>query len=210
MIARRAFLIGATALLAIGLSGPLGLLRNSAAAASDPADFIRSLGDQALAELVGSNITKKERADRFRKLLVNNFDISAIGKTVLGRYWRTATPEEQQEYLKLFEDFIVGNYAQRFGQYAGEKFTVAGVRDEGNDLHIVNTLIARPNGQSARLDWLMRNDGDSYKILDLKIEGISMSETHRSEFASVIQNSGGKVSGLIDALRKKTAQMVEG
>jgi phospholipid transport system substrate-binding protein len=210
MIARRAFLIGATALLAIGLSGPLGWLRNSAAAAADPADFIRSLGDQALAELVGSNITKKERADRFRKLLVTSFDIPAIGKTVLGRYWRTATPEEQQEYLKLFEDFIVGNYAQRFGQYAGEKFTVSNVRDEGNDLHIVNTLIARPNGQSARLDWLMRNDGDSYKILDLKIEGISMSETHRSEFASVIQNSGGKISGLIDALRKKTAQMVEG
>jgi phospholipid transport system substrate-binding protein len=210
MITRRAFLIGATALLAVGLSGPLGFLGRSAAATADPADFIRNLGDQALSQLVGSDITKSERADRFRKLLVTNFDIAAIGKTVLGRYWRIATPEEQQEYLKLFEDFLVGNYAQRFGQYAGEKFTIAGVRDDGSEMHTVNTLIARPNGQSARLDWLMRNDGDSYKILDLKIEGISMAETHRSEFASVIQNSGGKVSGLIDALRKKTAQMVEG
>ena len=134
----------------------------------------------------------------------------AIGKTVLGRYWKTATPEEQQDYQKLFEDFLVGNYAQRFGQYAGEKFTTAGVRDEGEGMHTVMTLIARPNGQTARLDWLMRDDGDSYKILDLKIEGISMSETHRSEFASVIQNNGGKVASLIDALRKKTAQMNAG
>jgi len=210
MIARRTFLIGATALLAVGLSGPLGLFPRSAAAAGDPAGFIKKLGDEALAQLVGSDITKADRAERFRKLLVTNFDVPAIGKTVLGRYWKTATPEEQQEYQKLFEDFLVGNYAQRFGQYAGEKFTTAGVREEGDGMHTVMTLIARPNGQTARLDWLMRDDGDSYKILDLKIEGISMSETHRSEFASVIQNSGGKVAGLIDALRKKTAQMNAG
>jgi phospholipid transport system substrate-binding protein len=207
MIARRALLIGATALSAVALTG---LLVRSASAAADPAEFIRQLGDEALAQLVGSDITKAERAERFRKLLVANFDVPAIGKTVLGRYWKTATPEEQQDYQKLFEDFLVGNYAQRFGQYAGEKFTTAGVRDEGEGLHTVMTLIARPNGQTARLDWLMRDDGDSYKILDLKIEGISMSETHRSEFASVIQNNGGKVASLIDALRKKTAQMNAG
>jgi len=207
MIARRAFLIGAAALSAIGLTGPLV---RSASAATDPAEFIRQLGDEALAQLVGSDITKAERAERFRKLLVANFDVPAIGKTVLGRYWKTATPEEQQDYQKLFEDFLVGNYAQRFGQYAGEKFTTAGVREEGEGMHTVMTLIARPNGQTARLDWLMRDDGDSYKILDLKIEGISMSETHRSEFASVIQNNGGKVASLIDALRKKTAQMNAG
>jgi phospholipid transport system substrate-binding protein len=207
MIARRALLIGATALSAVALTGPLV---RSASAAADPAEFIRQLGDEALAQLVGSDITKAERAERFRKLLVANFDVPAIGKTVLGRYWKTATPEEQQDYQKLFEDFLVGNYAQRFGQYAGEKFTTAGVRDEGEGMHTVMTLIARPNGQTARLDWLMRDDGDSYKILDLKIEGISMSETHRSEFASVIQNNGGKVASLIDALRKKTAQMNAG
>jgi phospholipid transport system substrate-binding protein len=210
MIARRTFLIGATALLAVGLSGSFGLFARSAAAAGDPAGFIKKLGDEALAQLVGSDITKAERAERFRKLLVANFDVPAIGKTVLGRYWKTATPEEQQDYQKLFEDFLVGNYAQRFGQYAGENFTTAGVREEGDGLHTVMTLIARPNGQTARLDWLMRDDGDSYKILDLKIEGISMSETHRSEFASVIQNNGGKVASLIDALRKKTAQMNAG
>jgi phospholipid transport system substrate-binding protein len=210
MIARRAFLTGITGLVAIGLALPLGLAGRSAAASIDPAEFIRNLGDQALAELVGSEITKAERADRFRKLLVANFDVPAIGKTVLGRYWRQATPEEQQEYLKLFEDFLVGNYAQRFGEYAGEKFTTAGVRDAGDSMIIVFTLVARPNGQTARLDWLMRSDADGYKILDLKIEGISMSETHRSEFASVIQNSGGKVAGLIDALRKKARQLGTG
>jgi phospholipid transport system substrate-binding protein len=210
MIARRAFLTGITGLVAIGLALPLGLAGRSAAASIDPAEFIRNLGDEALAQLVGSEITKAERADRFRKLLVANFDVPAIGKTVLGRYWRQATPEEQQEYLKLFEDFLVGNYAQRFGEYAGEKFTTAGVRDAGDSMIIVFTLVARPNGQTARLDWLMRSDADGYKILDLKIEGISMSETHRSEFASVIQNSGGKVAGLIDALRKKARQLGTG
>ncbi|MFZ5790688.1 MAG: MlaC/ttg2D family ABC transporter substrate-binding protein [Pseudomonadota bacterium] len=203
MITRRAVLAAAAALLAAGLAG------RPAAAAGDPVEFVRNLGNQAIQTLTGSDLSSSERAHRFRTLLLANFDVPAIGKTVLGRYWRTATPEERQEYLKLFEEFLVANYAQRFAQYAGEQFVVKSVRDDG-DQKTVFTEIKRPSGELARLDWVLRAEDDSYKILDVKVEGISMSETHRSEFASVIQNSGGKISGLIDALRKKVDQLGAG
>ncbi len=202
MLHRRRFLGLAGSLCALVASGRLAI------ASADPAAFIQSLGQQALADLTGSDITPALRNDRFRTLQRQNFDVAAIGKTVLGRYWRIATDEEREEYLKLFEDFLVVNYARRFAEYTGQEFAVKGVRNESDSLVTVFTLVEPPGGgEAARLDWLMRSDADSYKILDLKIEGISMSETHRSEFASVIQSSGGKVAGLIDALRNKVGAL---
>ncbi len=198
MLHRRRFLT----LTAVAACSMAGLV--VARAGMDPAAFVQDLGDQAIDTLTGPDVTPAIRAERFRTLLAQNFDVPAIGKTVLGRYWKVATDEERGEYLTLFEDFLVANYAKRFAEYTGQKFKVRGVRSEGGDLMTVQTLIQTPDGgEPARLDWLMRDAGSAYKILDLKIEGISMSETHRAEFASVIQSSGGKVSGLLDALRTK-------
>jgi phospholipid transport system substrate-binding protein len=199
MSTRRGFLIQATGLVALGAVSPLGAL-----AATDPGDFVRQLGDEAIATLTGGDVTPDLRKQRFRTLLEENFDVPAIGKTVLGRYWKVATEAEQRQYLALFEDYLVKNYAKRFAEYAGQKFEVRDSRAEPGDNLTVRTLVKQPNGgEPARLDWLLRPDGDGYKILDLKIEGISMAETHRSEFASVIQSKGGKVSGLLDALASK-------
>jgi len=202
MIDRRRFLMLAAAVAAL-TCGP-----RLARAESEAEGFVRSLGDEAIATLTGPDVTPAIRADRFRTLLKQNFDVPAIGKTVLGRYWKVATDAEREEYLKLFEDFLVANYAKRFAEYTGQKFEVRGTRAEGNSLLTVQTMIQPPGGgEAARLDWLIRDDGGNYKILDLKIEGISMSETHRAEFASVIQSSGGKVAGLLDALREKVATL---
>jgi phospholipid transport system substrate-binding protein len=194
---RRRFITLAAA--AAVFAGGLAAARADDAAAA----FVQSLGNQAIETLTGPDVTPAIRAERFRALLGQNFDVPAIAKTVLGRYWKVATDAEREEYLKLFEDFLVANYAKRFAEYTGQSFEVRGVRQDGGDLLTVQTIIQTSNGgEPARLDWLLRG-GSAYKILDLKIEGISMSETHRAEFASVIQSSGGKVAGLLEALRNK-------
>ena len=200
-ILRRAMLLGLVAGVA---AFALGAPAMRARAATDPAAFVQQLGNQAIETLTGGDVTAEERRERFRTLLDANFDVPAIGKTVLGRYWKVATPEEQQEYLGLFENFLVKNYAKRFAEYSGQTFDVRGTRSEPGDNLTVQTVVKAPDsGDPARLDWLLRPDGDGFKILDLKIEGISMAETHRSEFASVIQSKGGKVSGLLEALKSK-------
>jgi phospholipid transport system substrate-binding protein len=197
---RRALLAAAgMALLLPALSA------GTAAADPDTENFIRELGDKAVTQLTGTELSDSERAERFRALLLAHFDVPKIGKYVLGRYWRSATPEEQTEYLALFEDFLVASYSRRFAEYTGEAFEVTSSRPEGDGLELVRSFVLTPNGEKAKLDWILERQDAGLMILDIKIEGLSMSETHRSEFASVIQNSGGKVAGLIDALRKKAS-----
>src|SRR5262249_33838804 len=95
----------------------LGTTADRARASGDAGAFVQQLGNQAIETLTGGDVTPDERRERFRTLLDANFDVPAIGKTVLGRYWKVATPEEQQEYLGLFETFLVKNYAKRFAEY---------------------------------------------------------------------------------------------
>lgn len=176
----------------------------SAAADEETESFIRDLGDKAVGQLTGDDLTDAERAERFRTLLLEHFDVPQIGEYVLGRYWRSATPEEQAEYLQLFQDYLVVSYSQRFAEYTGEAFEVVSSRAQSDNLEMVRSYVVTRSGEKAKLDWIIERQDGELLILDLKVEGLSMSETHRSEFASVIQNNGGQLTALLDALRKKT------
>lgn len=201
LIGRRAFLAGLCA-VGIVLSGQPGIADANVSAS----EFIASLGDRAVSALTGRELSREERETRFREMLDNHFDVPAIGKFVLGRYWRTATDEEKQEFLKLFEELLVKSYARRFAEYSGESFEVRNVRDEANGESLVQSLVVRPGAENIRVDWRLRADNSDFRILDVIVEGLSMAVTQRDEFASVIQSKGGKVAGLLEVLRQKVGQ----
>lgn len=179
------------------------LLPSRPAAAADPAAVVTSLGNEAL-KVLGKNVDPNLRVARFRQLFSADFDVPGIARFVLGRYWRVATPAQQQEFLKLFTDYIALAYSNRLAEYSGETLRVTGSRP-APDGELVSSEIVRANGQPpARVDWLLTPHDGAYKISDVIVEGVSMAVTQRSEFASVIQRNGGQVEGLITALRQKT------
>jgi phospholipid transport system substrate-binding protein len=191
--------------LAAGAAAVL-LARRTAMAAIAPDDakkFIDGLGESAISSLTGSTLSPAERATRFRAMMVAHFDMPAISKFSLGRYWKIATPEQQTEFQKLFEDLLVQSYAKAFAQYAGEKFKVTGAHGNDDGSTLVNSSVDRPNGDIIRLDWRVEDESGTPKITDLLVEGVSLRTTHRSDFASAIQSNGGTVAGLLDALRQK-------
>ena len=179
------------------------LLPSRPAAAADPAAVVTSLGNEAL-KMLGKNVDPNLRVARFRQLFSADFDVPGIARFVLGRYWRVATPAQQQEFLKLFTDYIALAYSNRLAEYSGETLRVTGSRP-APDGELVSSEIVRANGQPpARVEWLLTPQNGAYKISDVIVEGVSMAVTQRSEFASVIQRNGGQVEGLITALRQKT------
>jgi len=178
---------------------------NAALANEDAAQvFIEGLTEEAVQALTAEGVTRADRIIRFRELLSHNFDVPVIGKWVLGRYWRAATDVEKEEYLKLFEEYVVITYVERFDQYSGEIIKVVKtVSDPGHDSLVFSEIHRPTGGEPIRIDWRVRNKSDIYKIIDVYVEGISMSQSQRKEFTSVIRANGGKVSGLLDVLRKK-------
>jgi len=186
------------------LSATLGA-RATPAAAVEPDDFIRNMGREAIDSLTGRNLTQEEREERFREILQRAFDMRTIARFTLGRYWRIASQKEREEYVALFEDFIVQAYATRFKDYDGQGFEVGKVHDINEKDRLVISEIVQPNGPPIRVNWRVRGK-NGLRIVDVVVEGISMGITQRDEFASVIRNSGGKIEGLLAALRKKTGK----
>jgi phospholipid transport system substrate-binding protein len=202
MTALRAFLTALLIAVAFVVVRPV-----AAAGDADPAAsaFMQKLGNDAIHELTDPAVPAPERQARFRRLLDEHFDMPAISRFVLGRYWRTADEAQRAEFQKLFEDFIVGSYSARFSEYRGEAFAVVGSNAESGGTVLVHSKIDMPTSEDIRVDWRLRDRGGDYAIVDIIVEGVSMAVTQRSEFASVIQSRGG-VDGLIEALRTKNAQ----
>ncbi|MCK5546018.1 MAG: ABC transporter substrate-binding protein [Rhodospirillaceae bacterium] len=170
--------------------------------------FIEGLADEAIGALTDENAAREGKIERFRNLLDHNFNVPLIGKWVMGRHWRAASDVEKDEYMHLFEDLIVITYVDRFDQYSGEKINVVNtVMDPGKDAIVYSELV-RPGGDGViRVDWRVRQNGDNYKIVDVYVEGISMGQTQRSEFASVIKQKGGTIEGLLKVLRTKVSTL---
>jgi phospholipid transport system substrate-binding protein len=180
-----------------------GALAPAVLGAPDPAAVINNLGNRAL-EVLGKSATPAQRVARFHELFREDFDVPGIARFVLGRYWKTATPEQQEEFVKLFEDYIALVYSSQLAAYSGETLKVTGSRPEPEGA-VVASVIIRPTGTPpVRVEWHLTDRNGTYKINDVAVDGISMAVTQRSEFAAVIQRNGGQVQGLIIQLREKT------
>jgi phospholipid transport system substrate-binding protein len=173
------------------------------AADTGPAEFVRTLGNEALG-VIRADTPPAQKQVFFHQLLQQNFDLPGIARFVLGPHWRTASEPEKQEFLRLFEDYIVRVYSERFAQYRGETLRVTGSRADPEGA-IVTSEILRPGGAPPiKVDWRLTARDGLYKISDVIIDGVSMGVTERSEIAAMIQRSGG-VPGLLAIMREQNA-----
>jgi phospholipid transport system substrate-binding protein len=171
-----------------------------AAAQADSVAVINQLGVQAI-QVLGPSVSPAARVQRFRELFGAYFDIPGIAQFVLGRYWRVATPEQQQQFEGLLREYLAQAYAGRLAQYAGEKFQALNAQPQGGET-VVFSEITRNDGSKIRVEWHVINNG-GWKITDAYVAGVSMAVTERDEFASVIQQGGGQIQYLLDRLRQK-------
>ena len=171
--------------------------------------MVKQLSEDAIKLLTGKELAAEERNSRFGALLTKSFDVPAMGRFALGRYWREANEQEHAEYLKLFEDLIIATYAQRFANYQGETLQLQGAQaEDGDKAVLVHSQFMRVNPpQPVRVDWRVNRTDQGLRIVDVIVEGVSLTVTQRDEFASVIQRNGGKVAGLLDTLRSKTKEL---
>ena len=164
--------------------------------------FVQSTAESGLKFLSNPKSGEAEKKAEFRKLLDTSFDLDTIGRFALGRYWNTATPVQQKNYLVQFRRMVVDVYASRFGDYKGQKFEAKSFRSiSESDTLVTSYIHPADGGQDIQVDWRVRSKGGKYKIVDVLVSGVSMSVTQRSDFSSVIQRGGGNIDVLIDHLK---------
>jgi ABC-type transporter MlaC component len=183
-------------------SGPV-----SAHADSEPDKFIMEIADKALTTLTDQGLDDKVRQDRFRMLLNENIDIPYILQRVLGPYIRRVKEEEMMALQSLLEDFLVLKYSALFKEYTGEKLEISGTRNGRSGKKVVSlNVFPKESGPPIPVLWIVRPEGNSYLITDIRFEGVSMVTTLKEDFISIIRRGQGKIQALIDDLAERNKE----
>lgn len=165
-------------------------------------DFVSGLSRQGIAILSDKSLSRDQQIERFRGMLKADVDLPRLAKFTLGQYWRVATPAQKQEFQSLFEEYILSTYVYRLGDYSGQTIDVNTARPESESLILVQSMVNQPGGAPpVQVDWRIWVANGQAKLVDVVVEGVSMALTLRSQFASIIQNSGGNVDALLARMR---------
>lgn len=168
--------------------------------------FIQQTGEE-MVRAINANAPVAQRREQVAAILRRAVDVEGVGRFILGRWWRAATPDQQQEYLRLFEEVLIHNLAARFGEYQGVRFSLGRSQARTEEDALINTVVERPNSPAFALDWRVAEVGGQPKIVDVIAEGTSLRLTTRSEYSSVITRNGGNVEALLAAMRQQIEQL---
>jgi phospholipid transport system substrate-binding protein len=142
----------------------------------------------------------------FREVLRNNFDLPYMARSELGNHWKEASEQQRARILAALETAEVRAFSERLDKLAECTLTIARVVARPNSVWIVDSLFSHPSGLSIKVEWEVRDNGQGPRITDVRIAGISMLLTKRSEFNSYILNNGGAVEPLVKELEARVVR----
>ena len=203
-IEEKTFLLRRMFMAFLAAMGFLFLMVSNSIAQADNADpaelekakeFIETFSDRAIAILNNKSLSEEQTFNEYRKILNDSFAIDYIARITLSRHRSKASKEELDDYTRLFPEFILKVNSSRLQKLDTTKLEIDQVVPNGKTDIYVRTKAFSADDKPLDVDWRVRSDKNgTYKIIDVKIEGISMVATQRDDFTSRISSSG--VSGL--------------
>lgn len=166
-------------------------------------DFTKKLANDIIENVLSANIPDEEKLKIFHERFKKDLDIQTIGKHVTGVYWRKATPAERDAFLEAFLDFATKSWADKFNLYTGQKINFTGIQEAKSAQFFVSSSVE--GNPPAEVLWRIKKSGNTYKITDIVIEGVSMVTSYRNEYVSFLHKNGGKLSTLTKELKEKSA-----
>lgn len=177
----------------------------AAAAAGSPRQTVQTLDNTLLSVMKDAGkLGFAGRRDRLDPVIRAVFNLPLIARIVMGANWGRLNDAQRRELVATFSKLTVATYAARFDGYDGETFQISKVAPLQNSLMHVRSEIREKNGDSTRLDYVLRKDGDNWRIINVVADGVSDLSLKRADYASVMQRDG--FTGLIAKLKAQIAE----
>jgi phospholipid transport system substrate-binding protein len=162
--------------------------------AKEVESFVNDLGNKIIAVASDNKLKVQQRRDRLTEVIDGVVDTNWIAKFVLGKHYRVATDAQKEQFKKLYHEFMVNTYGPKFNGYNGEKFSITNVSNDNNYYTAKCIFYPKNNEPNINLDFRVRKNSSGtqpkFLIFDVVAEGVSLIETQRSEFGTVIAKDG--------------------
>jgi phospholipid transport system substrate-binding protein len=205
MPTRRILLTSMAATAVLAATGPWrGAAAQQALSPEQAARFVEQTGTE-LVNIVNGPGTLQSKQAALQQVVDRTVNVDDVARFSLGRFWRTATPEQQIQYVDLFHRVLMLNVTSKVADYKGVSFTMGRATPRDGDV-AVTTTVNRPGQGASRVDWIISNATGSPKIIDIVAEGTSLRLTQRSDYAAYLQRNNNNIQALIDAMRQQISK----
>ena len=169
--------------------------------------FVQTEGQRALSILADQSRSNADKIRAFRGFVDQVADVPRITNFVLGKYARTISPAQKQQFAVVFREYAQNVYESRLGDYHGETLRVTGsiVRKPG-DVIVNSEVTGGARKEPVQAYWRVIQGPNGWRIVDVQVQGVWLAITQQQDFVSTIDNAGGNVQVLIDQLRSQLAQ----
>jgi phospholipid transport system substrate-binding protein len=168
--------------------------------------LIAATVDEVLVILNDPKLDREARLDRLEAIALERFDFVTMSQLVVARYWKTFTPAQQESFVEEFRTFLARSYGDRIDRYTNEQVEIVGeMPAPAGDRKVMTRIVGGEYG-GAEVEYRLREKSGAWRVIDVKVEGISLVLNYRDQFASVLSRDGA--DGLLERLRKKNSQPV--
>ena len=183
----------------------LAMPHAAAAAKSEDAirEFVERVNEASVKFFASGSEADARR--RCRDLLDWAFDVPAMAEYALGKALDQATDEQRKELMAGFEEDIISAYLRRM-RAPGTTLKFIGYRAPFDGYQMAASRRTVPGKEDQTWIWRMRPDGQSWRIVDLLLDGHSAVNTEAQEYATVLENNKGDINALIAFMRKRAAR----
>ncbi len=163
----------------------------------DSQRLVASLYDDLVATSI-KELSTNEQKTELEKLFQKYVDIPIIARAVLGKSWRDANTDQRAKFVYAFKNYVSNKYGRQFSEFKGTTLEIVKSRDTLTKAGVlVSTVVVVPGNPSLKVVWQVSDGSGSLKVIDLRVEGVSMLSTERQEFRSRLKKFGGSLDELI-------------
>ena len=169
-----------------------------------PEQVVRRL-HESLTEAMreGGRLGFKGRLELLTPSVTRTHELDFIARTTLGNLWSKLSPDQQITFTDTFRQLSISSYADWFKSHEGEAFEFVDQQAMPREQILVRTRIVKGKDEVARLDYVLRETKDGWRIINIMANGVSDLALKRVEYRSILERDG--FPALIDMLKKKIA-----
>lgn len=166
---------------------------------STPSDRVKDSVEKVIAVLKDKSLDKEDRWKKIGVVINESFDFRSMSQSVLATNWKQATPEERQQFVFFFSQYLEDTYRTKIEAYTNQKVEFVGetIRDKRA---IVETLIIT-DGVEIPVNYKLKENDGSWFAYDVVIEGVSLVNNYRSTFSAIVKNDG--MDGLLTDIKAR-------
>jgi phospholipid transport system substrate-binding protein len=180
----------------------------TAYAQEEGAATARQVVEKFQAELIevmknGKQLGYAGRYEKLKDPVSNSHDLTKIARIVVGKEWEKLSEEQQQKLVDVFIRLSIASYAHNFKEYSGESFVFDSEEETARGGVVVHSHLVVPGEKDVKFDYMLKEKGPSWRIINIIANGVSDLALKRSEYTAILQREG------FDALITKINEKID-